>query len=221
MNVLIVHAHPEPHSFNSSLTIFAKTVLEEQGHAVMISDLYAMHFDPVSGRGNFTTVKDPDYLKLQAEELYASQHAGFAPDLQAEMAKVLWCDCLIFQFPLWWFSMPAILKGWVDRVFAMGFAYGGGRVYETGVFKGKRAMLSLTTGGPEQSFQPGGMNGDLNQILFPIQHGVFYFTGMDALPPFIAWGPARADDETKARYFEAYKERLLTIETTTPIDFSL
>lgn len=54
---------------------------------------------------------------------------------------------MIWQFPLWWFSVPGILKGWVDKVFAMGRTYGGGRIYEKGVFQGKKAMLSLTTGG--------------------------------------------------------------------------
>jgi len=59
------------------------------------------------------------------------------------MDKLVWADFVIFQFPLWWFSVPAILKGWVDRVFAMGFSYNYGRSYEKGVFRGKRAMLSL------------------------------------------------------------------------------
>ena len=47
-------------------------------------------------------------------------------DAKTEIEKLLWADTLILQFPLWWFSMPAILKGWVDRVFAYGFAYGVG-----------------------------------------------------------------------------------------------
>jgi hypothetical protein len=49
---------------------------------------------------------------------------------------------------LWWFGLPAALKGWAERVFAMGRTYGGGHIDETGVFRGKRALLSLTTGGP-------------------------------------------------------------------------
>jgi NAD(P)H dehydrogenase (quinone) len=219
MKVLIVLAHPEPNSFNSSMAAFARTVLEENGHSVRISDLYAMHFNPVSDRGNFTSVKDATYLKLQAEEAHAAREGSFAPELLEEMDKVLWCDCLIFQFPLWWFSLPAILKGWVDRVFAMGFAYGGGRVYGSGVFQGKRALLSLTTGGPEASYGPGGSNGNLDEILFHVQHGMFYFTGMDVLPPFVAWGPARMDEETRESYFASYKERLLAIGTAAPIVF--
>lgn len=65
------------------------------------------------------------------------------------MDKLFWCDALILQFPLWWFGLPAILKGWVDRVFASGRRiYGGGKWYDRGVFAGKRAMCSVTIGGP-------------------------------------------------------------------------
>ena len=105
-------------------------------------------------------------------------------------------------------------------MFAMGFAYGGGHVYETGMFKGKRAMLSLTTGGPEKSYMEGGSNGDLNTILFHIQHGMLYFTGMDVLPPFVAWGPARADDALRQQYLEAFTLRLRSLATTRPIVFA-
>ena len=219
MNVLIIHAHPEPNSFNGALTRHAVHVLGEQGHIVQVSDLYAMGWDPVSSRKNFATTKDSTFFKPQAEEAYAAEHGGFAPDIQAEMNKVVWCDYLIFQFPLWWFSIPAILKGWVDRVFAMGFAYGGGRIYETGVFRGKRAMLSLTTGGPEEMYQPGGRHGDINMLLYHVHHGMLYFVGMDVLPPFVVYGPARASEDKRREYLGCYGQRLLALETTPPIRF--
>ena len=101
-----------------------------------------MKFNPVSGRENFTTVKDPAFLKLQIEEMHATEHDGFAPDVQAELDKLFWCDVMIWQFPLWWFGAPAILKGWADRVLAMGKTCGGDRFYENGQFKGEtRAVL--------------------------------------------------------------------------------
>lgn len=165
MNILIVNAHPEPQSFCSSLFNTALATLGDIGHQVKASDLYRMGFDPISDRRNYTTVKDPDYLKPQIEEMHASDVAGFSPDLDAEMRKVEWCDLMIWQFPLWWFSVPAIMKGWYDRVFAMGRFYGYGNIYETGVLKGKRAMLSLTTGGLQEHYTAEGFNGDINGIL--------------------------------------------------------
>lgn len=214
MKVFIVHAHPEAKSFNGALTQFAKDTLTSQGHEVIISDLYQMNFDPVSDRRNFTSCKDPDYYKQQAEEMYASEMNGFAPDIQAEIDKLLGCDVLIFQFPLWWFGLPAILKGWVDRVFVTGKIYGGGKWYDNGVFKGKRAMLSLTTGGASPMYSEIGLNGNINQTLSAINYGMFHFTGFDVLPPFIAWAVSRLGEEQRQAYLQEYKQRLLTLETT-------
>ncbi len=223
MKVFIVHAHAEPQSFNGALTRHAKTVLEAAGHEVKISDLYAMNFDPLSDRRNFTSIKNPDYYRQQTEEAYANEVNGFAPDIVAEMEKLEWCDVLIFQFPLWWFSLPAILKGWVDRVFAFGRVYGGGKWYDNGVFQGKKAMLSLTTGGGDSSikgiYSETGLNGSIHNILFPINHGIFRFVGFDVLPPFIAWGASRASDEKRQAYLEEYQQRLLTIPETQAIAY--
>ena len=150
-----------------------------------------MQFNPVSDRRNFTNQKDPDYFKQEVEERYATEVDGFALDIKAELEKLDKCDVLIFQFPLWWFGLPAILKGWVDKVFAMGRIYGGGKFYDNGVLKGKKAMLSVTIGGGETMYSQTGLNGDINQILFPINHGIFRFVGFDVLPPFIVWSTSR------------------------------
>lgn len=86
------------------------------------------------------------------------------------------------------------LKGWVDRVFAMGRTYGGERLYANGVFKGKRAMLSLTTGGPQQAYLKGAFNGDISAILWPIHRGLLQFVGFEVLAPQIVYGPIRLDE---------------------------
>ena len=219
MKVFIVHAHPEPRSFNAALTREAVKVLTAEGHEVVVSDLYAQEWNPVSDRRNFTTVANPEYLKLQDEERHASANHSFAPDVQAELDKALSCDALIFQFPMFWFSMPAILKGWVDRTFAAGETYGRGRWFDNGVFKGKRAMLSITTGGPESLFTEDGLNGDIHQLLYPINHGTFRFVGFDVLRPFVAWSAAAAGDEGRAKYLEEYGQRLRTLWTETPVSY--
>ena len=134
MKVFIVYAHPEPKSFNGALFRTAQDVLRQAGHEVQVSDLYAMGFNPVVSRKNYTTVKDPETFKPQIEDMHATEAGGFAPDIEAEIRKMEWCDFMLWQHPLWWFGLPAILKGWVDRCFAMGRTYGGGRLYENGVF---------------------------------------------------------------------------------------
>ena len=218
MNILLVFAHPEPQSFNGAMLRTAVATLEAAGHQVQVSDLYAQSFDPVSDRRNFTTVQDAAYFKQQAEEVYAAGHQGFAAEVATELQKLAWCDIMIWQFPLWWFGVPAVLKGWVDRVFAMGRAYGSGRIYETGFFQGKRALLSLTTGGPAEAYEPGGLQGDLAGILRPIHRGMLQFTGFTVLAPQVVYGPARQSNEQRAAALAAWAVRLGALAEEVPFE---
>ncbi|HLH00755.1 MAG TPA: NAD(P)H-dependent oxidoreductase [Bryobacteraceae bacterium] len=219
MKTLIVYAHPESQSFNAALKNLAVEVLESLGHEVQVSDLYALKFNPAGGPADFIARDDSSFFHYQREQIHATESGLFVPELKAEMDKLVWADLVIFQFPLWWFSLPAILKGWVDRVFAMGFSYGPQQRHATGIFRGKRAMLSFTTGGPPASYVPGGPNGDIDELLRHIQYGMFHFVGMDVLPPFIAYSAARVNSEQRAQYLNAYRERLLCLESTAPLEF--
>ena len=125
---------------------------------------------------------------------------------------------MIWQFPLWWFGLPGILKGWVDRVFAMGRTYGGERFYENGAFKGKRALLSVTTGGPDSAYAKDGWNGDIHAILRPIQRGMLRFTGFDVLAPNLCFGPARATPEQRTQWLKDFEGRLRRIAEEQPIE---
>jgi NAD(P)H dehydrogenase (quinone) len=219
MRVFIVHAHHEPNSFNGAITREAVAALNSAVHSVVVSDLYAMVFNPVSDRRNFTTTADAEYLRQQAEEIHATENDGFAPDIKAEMEKLFWCDALIFQFPLWWFGLPAILKGWVDRIFAMRRIYGGGRYYDRGVFAGRRAMCSLTTGGGGPSYSARGLSGELSSVLFPIHHGIFYFTGFTVIEPFVVHAPVRISQQERAAHLARYREHVLTLSSAPTISY--
>ena len=219
MNVLIVHAHHEPQSFCSALFRVAARTLSEAGHKVIISDLYTDHFDPVSDRRNFVSVHDPAYLKQQYEERHATDVKGFSPALESEIQKLEACDLLIFTFPIWWFALPAILKGWVDRVFAMRRIYGDGKLYENGLGKAKkRAMIIMTVGGSADAYGGLGVNPPMQSILSPIQHGVFWFNGFLPLDPFIAWSPVRATSEQRAAYLDQLARRLRSIDSESTIE---
>jgi NAD(P)H dehydrogenase (quinone) len=212
MRVFIVHAHPEERSFNGAMTRMASETLAAAGHDVLVSDLYRMGFDPVSDRRNFVTVADPDYFRQQAEEAHAASHDGFAAEIRDEQEKLFWCDVLILQFPLWWFGLPAILKGWIDRVFAAGGrTYGGGKWYDRGVFAGKRAMCAVTIGGPPPIYSAEGLNGPIAAILFPINHGILYFTGFAVIEPFLVHAPVRLSDAGRAAELARYRERVSTL----------
>jgi NAD(P)H dehydrogenase (quinone) len=218
MKILIVHAHPEPRSFCAALKDTAVAFFEKNGHEVVVSDLYQMGFNPVGGTQDFTELKDQDYFKYQAEQVNAYQQDYFSPELKLEMEKVHSSDVIIFNFPLWWFGLPAILKGWVDRVFAMGFIDGAGKgVYDNGAYPNKKAFVTMTTGGPQPAYGDQGKNGEFDTILFPIQHGMLYFTGMTVLPPFISFGPARKSDQERGEDLARYKTYLSQLDQHEPI----
>lgn len=220
MRVLIVYAHPEPKSFNGAMTRAAVGALTSAGHDVEVSDLYGMRFNPVSDRSNFVTTYDEDYFRQQAEEAHAAHYDGFAADVQREMDKLFRCDALILQFPLWWFGLPAILKGWVDRVFASGGRiYGGGKWYDRGVFAGKRAMCAVTIGGLPPMYSERGLNGPIASILFPINHGVLYFTGFTVVEPFLVHAPARISAEQRAAHLDRYRQRVLQLFSSPTIAY--
>ena len=211
MNALIVHAHHEPSGFGSALLGAAVEGLRARGCGVEVSDLYAMRFDPVSDRRNFRSVFDAARLRQQAEERHASRIGGFAPEVAAEMVKVAACDLLILNFPIWWLGMPAILKGWFDRVFAVGFAYGGGRKFASGLMRGKRALCVVTTGGLADDYARGGEYAPIDEVLYAVHRGIFEFTGFEVLRPFVAYGPGRNSEAGRSHDLEALRSRLLEL----------
>jgi NAD(P)H dehydrogenase (quinone) len=220
MRVLIVFAHPEPHSFNGALKDLAVETLVTGGHVVRVSDLYAAGFAATAGPADFLCNRaDPDYLSIAHEQAHAHRNHAFALDIAAEQEKVLWADLIIFQFPMWWFGMPAILKGWVDRIFARGFAYAAGRKYDSGLLRGRLAMVSTTTGTSEETYAPDGIDGDISHILWPIHNGILRYTGFDVIEPHIAYMPAKVCPEARAIQLNVFRHRLLNIERAEKLFF--
>jgi NAD(P)H dehydrogenase (quinone) len=227
MKVLVVFAHPEPRSLNGSLHKIAIEELRAQGHSVLVSDLYASKWKSDVDRTDFPHLAPDARLQVAAASGEAADSGGLTPDVQAEIDKLLWADAVILHFPLWWFSMPAILKGWVDRVFAYGFAYGVGEHsdqrwgdrYGEGRLVGKRAMLVVTAGGWEEHYSARGINGPIDDLLFPINHGILYYPGFDVLPPFIAYRVDKLDQLGFEAVAARLRERMRTLETIAPIPY--
>ncbi len=176
MKTLIVYAHPEPKSLNGSLKDLAVSTLRSAGHEVRVSDLYAMNWKAVVDAADYGPPHASRPLKVVRDSGRAFDTGTLTPpDVLAEQEKLLWADTIVFQFPLWWYSMPAILKGWVDRVFTSHFAYGVGEHSDTkygerfgeGTLVGRRALLSVTVGGPESHYAARGINGPIDDLLFP------------------------------------------------------
>jgi len=219
MHVLIVHGHPEPQSFNGALTRQAVATLERSGHAVEVSDLYAMKFKAVADADDYVEREDPDYLRIDREQTHAHNTQCVTPDVRVEQDKLGRADLVILQYPMWWFSMPAILKGWADRVFTRGFAYLPGRKYDTGMLRGKLAMLSITTGTSVDTYAPDGIDGALLDVLWPVHNGLLRYSGFDVLTPFVTHMPGRLTTEQRAGALARYDDRLRALDSVPRLFF--
>ena len=220
MKILIVYAHNEPRSFCHTLFQTAVDVLTNLGHEVKTSDLYAMNFNPVAAAADFGARQNPDYLVYALEQRYNYQQQTLAPDIMGEVDKILWCDMVMFHFPLYWFSVPAIMKGWFDRVLLSGVCYGGKNFYEAGKMAGKRAMLTITAGSREDFFKDEtSLHGDWLTLLRPILRGTLYYVGFDVLPPFTAYFVPYSDEAGRKKMLLDYEKYLQKIEDMKPLSF--
>jgi NAD(P)H dehydrogenase (quinone) len=193
--VLVVYAHPEPESLTRQLVEVTVKALEAQEHEVLESDLYGMRWKAVFDENDFPSRVNPERLSFIAESANAYATGRQTDDVAVEQAKLKSADAVVVQFPLWWFGVPAILKGWIERVYAFGFGYGykdGTNAYRygEGALKGKRALVCVLTGGPAKDYGPRGINGPLDQLLFPLTHGALFYPGMDVLPIHAVYGAA-------------------------------
>jgi len=108
MRVLIVHSHPDSDSYNASLRRTAEAALVRGGHEVRVIDLYAEGFQPTLTREGWRAYED---------------ETRNADGIEDHVAALRWAEGLIFVYPTWWYGLPAMLKGWLDRVWTPGVAF--------------------------------------------------------------------------------------------------
>ncbi|KAM8956353.1 NAD(P)H dehydrogenase [quinone] 1 [Lycaon pictus] len=218
---LIVLAHAEKASFNHAMKEAAVEALEAAGWEVTVSDLYAMNFNPVISRRDVTgTPKDPGNFQYPAEAALAYKEGRLSPDIVAEQKKLEAADLVIFQFPLQWFGVPAILKGWFERVLIGEFAYTYAAMYDKGPFRNKKTVLSITTGGSGSMYSLQGIHGDMNIILWPIQSGTLHFCGFQVLEPQLTYSIGHTPMDVRIQILEGWKKRLENIWNETPLYFA-
>ena len=214
MKTLIIFAHPEPRSFCAALK---NAAAEFFGENVEISDLYAQNFKAIADSADFLSRANPDYFNYALEQRAAQKSATLAPDIAAELAKIDRADLVLFVFPLFWYSVPAILKGWFDRVLVSGKAYGGKRIFNKGGFVGKRAALAFTLGGHKGLFGERGIHGELEILLKPILQGTLGYVGFDVLPPFVAYHIPYIDDAARQNILRDFQSYLENLENAAPL----
>lgn len=130
-NILIINGNPNKKSLTSAICeSFAKGA-RESGNKVKVLYLCDLKFNPVL-KGDY------------------SKDTSLEPDLKKSQKLILWANHIVFAYPIWWHTMPALMKGWLDKTFlpSFGFKYEQGKRKPTGLLKGRTAELIKTSGGP-------------------------------------------------------------------------
>lgn len=209
MRVLSVYAHEDARSLTAALRNTAEQILIRAGHQVVTSDLHGLGFQPVAQKWDFSTLSAGHYNYMFEQQAAARAGGKFSPDILSEMKKLHEADMVIFHFPLWWGSSPAIMKGWFDRVLAMGFAWDGEHIFDKGYMRGKRAMAVVTVGEPASYYQADGLQKtNVRALLQPILHSTLAFCGFDVIEPHIIHGVTTAQSDEIQKEVTLFQERM-------------
>lgn len=186
MNHLVILAHPREGSFTRDICdIYIRTV-RALGHAVILRDLYAMKFNPVAS----------------VEDLNGNRTGKIPEDIKVEQGHLLWADVIALFHPIWWIDRPAILKGYIDRVFAFGFAYGYGPNGPIGMIKGKRSIIFSSAGSTQDHFD---QSGKMGAIRVAQDMGTMEFCGIDMIE-HVHFSPLGS--RSTAEMVDGYKRRV-------------
>lgn len=187
MHALIILASPEPQSTNARLAKGMAEKLVSLKWAVDLVDLYAENFNALESPANYRVRARAEHFDAQIEQRAAFENGTLPHDVARHVNLMEKADLVIFQFPLWWFGLPAILKGWMDRVFLYGRFYTSQKRYERGHLAGKRAFMSITCGDSSEACTYNGIGGDLGAILWPSMYAL-RFVGFSILQPTAIYG---------------------------------
>jgi len=177
-NTLIIFAHPNPDSFNGAILKRIENKLKEKEYQFISKNLYQLNFNPI----------------LNMNDAARMKNSTVADDVALEHGDIEWAKNIVFVYPIWWAGQPAILKGWIDRVFNRGFAYA---PQEDGTVKGllsdKTVMVFTTSGGSEENMRQSGMYDAMEKIML---QGILGFCGIDnMLYKNLYEVPTTTDDE--------------------------
>ena len=173
---------------------------------VVIVLLYA-HPYPQRSRANAALLQAVRDLRGVEVHMLYDRYPDFAIDVEAEQRALSAAEVVVWQHPLYWYSTPALLKLWFDKVLALGFAYGPGGT----ALQGKRCQWVVTTGGDFGSYGPDGMHQyPFGGFVTPIEQTA-RFCGMRWQPPLVLHGAHRVGDQALREAAVGYRERLIEL----------
>jgi NAD(P)H dehydrogenase (quinone) len=179
MNHLLVYAHPSKGSFNHAILETAVHGLEAKGHDVIVRDLYEIGFQPA----------------VSSSEILG----GIGEDIVREQQHLIWADVVTFIYPIWWTGMPAIMKGYIDRVFSYGFAYKYVNGVQMGLLKGKKAVILNTQGKSHAEYAKIGMD---QALRLTSDKGIFEYCGFEVMYHLFFESVPNADEATRQDWLD-------------------
>lgn len=189
----LITAHHLASSLNQSMSKIAENLLSAH-YTVLTSDLYAMQ------QQNHPATKNYGSSRSEQDQ----------PLIKQEQQKLQQSDLVILQFPLYWFSMPGIMKNYWEQILEPGFAYPG-KFENSPLNNGRRIAFAITTQSTQQDYSQQGCNGDINTILEHL-FVTFRFVGFKIDKPFILFDAHNKQNETITKQLEQYKDYLNSIK---------
>jgi glutathione-regulated potassium-efflux system ancillary protein KefF len=150
---------------------------------------------------------------VTVRELYRL-YPDYLIDVAAEQAALASARLVVWQHPIQWYSMPALMKLWVDEVLGFGWAYGPGGT----ALRGKDLWLVGSTGGPQESYRPDSYNRYFFDAFLPPYEQTAALCGMRFLPPMMLHGAHRASEQALADHARVYAERLASYPAWPELD---
>lgn len=160
MKNLIIYAHPNSNSLNHFFKQTIAETLQQENHEIVIRDLNEINFNPV----------------LSLEDINGQRIGKVANDVKTEQDFITWADRIIFIYPIWWTGMPAIMKGYIDRVFSYGFAYRYDQGVQKGLLTGKKTIIINSHGKSNEEYKAMGMD---KALALTSDTGIFTYTGLE------------------------------------------
>lgn len=187
MKCLVVYSHPNPESFNHAVLEVVTETLKSEGHEVVVRDLYAIGFEPA----------------LKASDFEDIQSGNLSQDIKEEQGHIAWADVVTVVHPVWWTGLPAMYKGYIDRVFCYGFAYSFDAKGLVPQLKGKKVLIINTQGTPKAAYDASGM---FEAMKMTSDTGIYKFCGLEVIDHIFLPAVPTVNDEVRKSYLAQVKE---------------
>lgn len=162
MRHLIIYAHPNENSLNHHLLNTVVETLQLRNEEIVVRDLYTIGFDPV----------------LSLDDMQGQRMGKVSDDVKTEQEHISWAEQITFIYPIWWTGLPAMMKGFIDRVFSYGFAYRYDQGVQKGLLKGKKTVIINTHGKSYEEYEKTGMD---KALTLTSDNGIFIYSGLEII----------------------------------------